>query len=147
MRKFGWHIITILIILILVSCSDPLNPITNVYKVLTNGQDHISLEESKILVIEVADFSSGNVLKKAKVNARLPDGRILLTVTDTLGLASINLGGGEIPEGNCEIEACFNIGSGHYYGNWIFYMTAEMNSTVTMYVNKGNCETKYIKMY
>lgn len=147
MRKISWHIITILILLILVSCSDPLNPITNVYKVLTNGQDHISLEETKILVIEVADFTSGNVLNKVNIIIRFPDEKEFSAVTDTLGLALINLGGGEIPEGDCEIEACFNMGNVHYFGNWIFFLTPEMNSKVTMYVNKGNCETKYIKMY
>ncbi len=147
MRRIIFFLTAIGIFVYCISCDDTLNPVNNVYKSLTGHHTFVSVDSSRTLNIKFLKYQDRGALKRAIVDITLPDERIMKLVTDTSGIASVTFGTVDIPEGNCLAEICYKGPDGEYYGSFIFYLTGYMNSTMSLYVNSGECQKKFIKSF
>jgi hypothetical protein len=138
--------ILITLILIFSSCNEALNPIPNIYRSLTNGSDFITLKESGHLKLKILKYEDQGKLVKAKVNIIMPDKKEITLITDTSGVITLPVAETYLNTGYCSIEVCHSSANEQYYGNNIFFLNKEMDSKISIFVNKGHCERKFIKI-
>ncbi|MCB0722258.1 MAG: hypothetical protein KDC42_08135 [Ignavibacteriae bacterium] len=128
------------------SCEEPLNPIPDIYRSMVNGNDFVPLSESGVLRIRFLKYDSNEKLVKARVKIELSNKKEKYLLTDTSGIVKIPVNNSNFIPGYWNIEICYSRGSEQYYGSRSFYVNMEMNSLLDVFVSKGICEKKFIKV-